>query len=67
MPMGEARIWTHTPEEEACTQATTDPPGCTDPTWAPDDPTAPRSPRSLRRHQRKTQTETHLCEGFARP
>lgn len=63
-PTVEEHTWTLVPEAEACTRATTDPPGSTDLTWARDDLAAPGSQRSLRRRQRKTQTGTHSCESF---
>lgn len=61
MPMVEAHIWPHAPEEGPCTLDTTEPPGCTDLIGDQDNPVVPRSQRFLRRHRQKCQTEMHLC------
>lgn len=60
MPMEEEHTWPLAPEEAH----TTDPPGCMNLIWAPDDPAAPRAQSSLRQHRRKSQKEMHLCSCY---
>lgn len=61
MHMVEAHTCTLAPGGGASTLDTTDPPNCTERTWAQDSPTAPRSQRFPRRLRLKCQRETHLC------
>uniref|UniRef100_A0A668ANP6 Claudin 10-like 2 n=1 Tax=Myripristis murdjan TaxID=586833 RepID=A0A668ANP6_9TELE len=56
--------WSLAPEAEPSTQDTTDHPDSTDLTKVQDDPAAPKSQSSRRRHQRKCHKEMHLCSDY---
>lgn len=61
MQLEEAHTCTLAPGVGACTPDTTDPPNCTELTWAQGCPAAPRSQRFPRRLRQNCQRETRLC------